>query len=86
MRNATDRQRKKRISMICAAVFIGILGVYLAVILFPLLHSSAGELLAVGLLILYAVLILAVIVGILLALRQRLQEIETGEEDEAKKY
>ena len=28
MQNTTDKQRKKRASMICAAVFIGILGVY----------------------------------------------------------
>jgi len=86
MQNTTDKQRKKRASMICAAVFIGILGVYLAVILFPLLHGAMGELLAVGFLILCGTVILAIIAGILLALRQRLREIEGGEEDEAKKY
>ena len=86
MQNATDKRKKKRASMLCAAIVIGILGLYLAFILFPLLYSTVGELLAVGLLIIYGVLILAAIAGILLALRQRLREIESGEEDEAKKY
>ncbi|MBQ4578141.1 MAG: hypothetical protein IJA84_03665 [Clostridia bacterium] len=86
MRNTTDRNRKKRAAMLCAALFIGFLGIYLAVILFPLLHNVVGDLWAVALLIVYSILVLAAIVCILLALRQRLREIEGGEEDEAKKY
>ena len=41
---------------------------------------------ALVVLIIYGLAILAVITGILLALRQRLKEIEGGEEDEARKY
>ena len=41
---------------------------------------------AVMLLMLYVCGILAVIFGILAALKQRLEEIESGEEEEARKY
>ena len=41
---------------------------------------------AIMILLLYAGCIIAVIVGIVAALNQRLREIEGGEEEEAKKY
>ena len=34
----------------------------------------------------YALVIIAAIAGVLLALKQRLREIDSGEEDEAKRY
>ena len=37
-------------------------------------------------LILYALVLLAVIVGVVIALIQRLREIERGEEEDARKY
>ena len=45
-----------------------------------------GEALAVGFLLIYGGVIIAAIVGIVAALRQRLQEIEGGEEEDAKQY
>lgn len=83
MRNGTD---KKKASIICAAVIIGVLGVFLATVLFPLLGESMGEMVAVGALLIYGLLIIAVIAGVVHALRERLREIDGGEEDEAKKY
>lgn len=83
MRNTT---KKKRTPIICTAVIIGVLGIFLATILFPLLGAACGELIAVGILVVYGLLILAVIVGVLVALRQRLKEIEGGEEEDAKQY
>lgn len=82
----TTKKDKRKAPIICAAVIIGILGFYLGVILYPLLGESFGEELVVGILIIYGLLIAAVIVGILLALRQRLKEIESGEEEDAKQY
>lgn len=41
---------------------------------------------AVGFLAFYGVILLTVIAGVLIALRQRLREIKSGEEEEAKKY
>lgn len=40
----------------------------------------------VVILILYALVLLAVIVGVVIALIQRLREIERGEEEDARKY
>lgn len=79
-------KRKKKASIISAAVLIGIFAVWLAVIIFPLIKVCLGETVAVLILIIYALVILAVIIGILLALGQRLREIKGGEEEEAMKY
>ena len=83
MRNIT---KKKKAPILCAAVIIGALAIFLATILFPLIGVAYGELFAVGFLLIYGFVILAVIVGVILALRQRLKEIEGGEEEDAKKY
>lgn len=83
MRNITE---KKRGAIVCAAVVIGILAIYLAVILFPLMGEAYGEPFTVGFLVFYALVLLAVAVGVIAALRQRLREIQNGEEEEAKKY
>lgn len=40
----------------------------------------------VGIMIVYAVLALAIVVGVLRAMVQRLREIQGGEEDDARKY
>ena len=82
----TTKNRKKKAPIICAAVVIGLLGIFLATILFPLIGEVYGELLAVGFLLIYGLGIIAVIIGVLVALRQRLKEIESGEEEDARKY
>ncbi len=45
-----------------------------------------GEALPAGFLAMYGLVLLAVVVGVVIALHQRRKEIQRGEEDEAKKY
>ena len=82
-RNQND---KKRGAVISAVIVISILAVFVGFILFPLISEMGGGFFAVMLLMLYIGGLLAVIFGILAALKQRLEEIEGGEEEEAKKY
>ena len=81
-----QKTTKKWTAILCAAVVVGLLGLFLAAILFPLIGEACGEAVAMGFLLVYGLGIVAVIVGVLMALRQRLKEIKGGEEDEAKKY
>jgi len=85
MQNDT-KTNKKKAPIICAVVVIAFLGIFLATILFPLIGETMGEALAVGFLLIYGGLIVAAIIGIIAALRQRLKEIEGGEEEDAKQY
>lgn len=85
MRKDTKNSKMKA-PIVCAAVVIAFLGLFLATILFPLIGEVMGEALAVGFLLIYGGAIVAVIIGVIAALRQRLEEIEGGEEDEAQKY
>ena len=62
------------------------LGLFLGALLLPLLDVGSGDGGAVVILILYALVLLAVIVGVVIALIQRLREIERGEEEDARKY
>ena len=80
------KDTKKRASIRSAVVVIAILAVFVGFILFPLISEMGGMLFAVMVLLLYAGGIVAVIFGILAALKQRLEELESGEEEEAKKY
>ena len=80
------KETKKRASIRSAVVVIAILAVFVGFILFPLISEMGGMLFAVMVLLLYAGGIVAVIFGILAALKQRLEELEGGEEEEAKKY
>ena len=59
---------------------------FIGVIIFPLFGASYGDAAALGFLIVYILIIVAIIIGILVALHQRLKEIEGGEEEDAKKY
>lgn len=80
------KKSKKKAPIICATVVIAFLGIFLATILFPLIGEVMGKALAVGFLLIYGGVIVAAIVGVVAALRQRLQEIEGGEEEDAKQY
>ena len=72
-------KKKKYIgSMVSAAVMIGIMGVILAILLVPLLMENLTETVAVLVLGFYALMIIATIVGILLALRQRIKEAHSS--------
>ena len=81
-----NKEEKKRGAVISAVVIITMLAVFVGCILFPLISEMGGVFFAVMLLMLYIAGILAVIFGIIAALKQRLDEIEGGEEEEAKKY
>ena len=81
-----NKEDKKRGAVISAVIIIVVLAVFVGFILFPLISEMGGVFFAVMLLMLYVGGILAVIFGILAALKQRLEEIESGEEEEAKKY
>ena len=83
MRNTTD---KKRGAIACAAVGIGFFAVILAVILVPLVGEAYGDVMVWIFLLVYGGIILAIILGIAAALRQRLRELESGEEEDARKY
>ena len=80
------KKDKKRSAILSAVVIISILAVFVGFVLFPLVSEMGGVVFAVAILVIYALAILAVIFGILAALKQRLEVIESGEEEEAKKY
>ena len=81
-----NKEDKKRGAVVSAVVIISILAVFVGFILFPLFSEMGGVFFAVILLMLYIAGILAVIFGVIAALKERLKEIESGEEEEAKKY
>lgn len=81
-----DTTKKKRGAVVSAAVIVGMVGLILAAVLVPLIREVYGEGIAVGFLVAYGLALVAVIVGVLAALGQRLKEIEGGEEEDAKKY
>lgn len=83
MRNTTD---KKRGAVLCAAVGIGFFVVILAILLFSLVAETFADWVVWMVVLLYGAIILAVIIGIAAALRQRLRELEKGEEEDARKY
>ena len=83
MRNTTD---KKRGAIACAALGIGFFTVILAVILVPMVGEAYGDVMVWIFLLVYGGIILAIILGIAAALRQRLRELESGEEEDARKY
>ena len=86
MPNATNLNKKKKAPIICAVIIIGLLGILLGIVIYPILTEANGELAAICIIALYGILILATIIGIIIALKQRLKEIEGGEEEDAKKY
>lgn len=86
MRNGTDKKSVKTGAILSAAVVIGILCIYLAVFLYPLLQGACGDTIAAIIMAVYALMIIAVMAGVIHALVLRLREIEGGEEADAKQY
>lgn len=78
------RTKMKRAAAVCAAVVVAYLMLYLGSILYVI--AMEQEWAVLGVLGIYGLLILAVIIGVFLALHQRFQEIDKGEEDIAKQY
>ena len=88
MPNNSDR-RKKRIGSIMAALFVlfYVLPLVIGSVFAAVAFIRGGECFAAILfLLIYGVLGGAVVIGVLLALRQRLKEIKGGEEDDAAQY
>lgn len=77
---------KRKAAVISAFVMIGLLGICLAVILYSVIMPGSGEVSELGAALICGGWIAAVLVGVALALRQRLKEIEGGEEEDARKY
>ncbi len=86
MRDGINK-KKKVAPILCAGVVLLVLAALLALMMFPIFAARVEERLVLGLTFgLYGLLIVAMIVGVLVALRQRLREIRGGEEEDAKKY
>ena len=88
MQSNSERRGKRKGSILSAAVILlWLAGLILAVALTALEAARAGECGAAALLLaLYGVLGGAAVIGVVLALRQRLREIDGGEEDDAAQY
>lgn len=88
MQSNSERRGKRKGSILSAAVvLLWLAGLILAVALTALEAARAGECGAAALLLaLYGVLGGAAVIGVVLAPRQRLREIDGGEEDDAAQY
>ena len=88
MQSNSERRGKRKGSILSAAVvLLWLAGLILAVALTALEAARAGVCGAAALLLaLYGVLGGAAVIGVVLALRQRLREIDGGEEDDAAQY
>ena len=87
MQNGTDKKRKGLAAAVAALVMVVIFGLLLLALLSALGETMVfGVHLATAFLVVYALVVLAMIVGVIMALRQRLRELKGGEEEEAKKY
>lgn len=80
------KNTKKLAPVLCAAIVIALLALYIAVILFTLFTESLGDVIGIVVVVVATGIILAAIIGILAALRQRMKEIDKGEEEDAKIY
>lgn len=78
-----DKKQRKRAPIIAATVMILLMGALMALFIWASVQDPSMPL---GILIIFIAIPVIVIVGVLLALRERMQEIEKGEEDEASKY
>ena len=80
------RGSKRAAPIACALVAVVLLALVRAVLVVPLVGASYGDRVALVFLGVYALVVLAVIGGVLAALFQRLREIQGGEEEDAKQY
>ena len=87
MRSGSER-KKRRGSILSAAVVLLWLAGLVAVTVWAALEAARDGAVGVGalLVLIYGTAGGAAVVGILLALRQRLREIDGGEEDDASQY
>lgn len=81
-----QKNTKKLAPIACAAIVVVLLALYIAVILFTLFTESLGDMIGILVVVVATGIILAAIIGVLAALRQRMKEIDKGEEEDAKIY
>lgn len=80
------KRKQKAAAILCAAVALALLLIYLATMAYPLLYAQMGDVLALIVTGVGVLTLLAVMAGVVLALIQRLREIDNGEEEDARKY
>lgn len=85
MQNTTDRN-KKRMGALLSALFMGGLTLMIAVCMLVGYFGAGESAWEATIILICAAIYLAIAGGVFIALRQRWQEIERGEEDEARKY
>lgn len=84
MRNNTNK--KKIAPVVAALVMVGFLGAFMLAFLSSTLGFGDVGIGVAGIIAIYALVILAIIIGVIAAMAQRLKEIDSGEEEDAKKY
>ena len=78
-----QKRRKLTRAALAAGVFIALMGVLIALLVWGFTQESRPP---VGIMLLFIFIPVALIVGVVLALLGRIREIEGGEEDAARKY
>ena len=87
MRNSSDGKKRRGALLSALVVLLWLIGLVTVVVFAAVEAAREGAIGAGALLVLlYGTLGGAAMVGILIALRQRLREIEGGEEDDAAQY
>ena len=87
MRNSSDVKKRRGALLSALVVLLWLTGLVTVVVFAAMAAARDGAIGAGALLVLlYGTLGGAAMVGILIALRQRLREIEGGEEDDAAQY
>ena len=85
MQKNTEKN-KKIAPVICAAAVVLLMLGYIAIFVWAMLSDIGSMGMVAVIVAIYTVILGAIIVGVLVALHQRLREIEGGEEDDARKY
>lgn len=87
MQDITDGSgRKKRGAVLSAVVTVLAVGAVLAAVVLPLIREAWGHGAATAFLVVYGLVLAAILAGVVVALRQRLRELDAGEEEDAKQY
>ena len=84
MRENTERKKRGRRAAVIAAATAALVLVYVGSLLWMFVED--GGMPALGFAAIYGALGLAVILGVAFAARQRVRELNRGEEQEAEKY
>lgn len=83
MQNTTDKKKSARFWGIAFMVFFAL---YIALFLFLAFTDNAEDTIGRAILAIYGIGFGATIFGVYRATRQRLKELDSGEEEEARKY